>query len=324
MIAPPGALIHFFCFAINIVAPLELECILCRSFIGLGKPMLPTLKSLTRLYSIRSFMLIELGMKNKLQISLPALPFLQNQLTPIKAFLNSNWDEVLEVQGDLTKVKNELDLLVLPLSEVPIEKPEGVVITALLERAKAGESLLVKKEKWTDGKLLKLSDGASVAVKTEMQKAQLLHFRPDLNISFRKISDAAAEADAFIAPTAFAEYFDENLSRTGFGSHQSIPLQPEEFIPTPGAGVLALICKKENLPQRRLLKQIHHSKTAAATNIERAIQREKDYPVAVYCTRDQANHYHLWAASFREGQLYQFKISSGTSVGLVERVCAEI
>lgn len=254
---------------------------------------------------------------SKLQVSLPALPFLQNQLTQIKAFLNANWDEVLKVeQADLTKVKNDLDLMVLPLSEVPIEKPEGVVITALLERAKAGESLLVKKEKWTDGKLLRLADGASVAVKTEMQKAQLLHFRPNLNISFRKISDSAAAADAFIAPTAFAEYFDE--------SHQSIPLQPEEFIPTPGAGVLALICKKDNLPERRLLKQIHHSKTAAATNIERAIQREKDYPVAVYCKRDQANHYHVWAASFRGEQLYQFKISSGTSVGLVERVCSEI
>jgi len=230
---------------------------------------------------------------------------------------NKTFSEIAEaIQNE------ELNLVVLPLQFIPTNKPASFVIAGLSERSAAGEVLFIKKEKTVEGKLLKLQEGASVMVFTKMQNAQLAHFRSDLNIIEKSWEDLFAksefsfEADAAILPSWYVG--------EGFTDFEKMPLLPEEFIPTAGQGVFAFCCHKSNVELRRTLKPFHKKETSIITNIERGIERALPFPSVVYCNRDQSNHFHVYANALRDGALYHFSHSASTSVGLVERVVAEL
>lgn len=219
-------------------------------------------------------------------------------------------------------LNEEINAAIFPLSMIPIEKPEGIVITALAKRHAAAEILLVRKEHVVENKLLKLKEGASVSVFTEMQKAQLFQFRPDLEITlldwsyFFKNDDLNFETDGMILPVAFAEKFKHD--------HIEFPLQPSEFIPTPGQGVLAFLTLKNNLPIRRILKEIHQKEVSACTNIERGIQKALPYNVAAFCNKNSQGHFQVSAVSAKDGKLAHFKTASSTSLNMVEKCVSEL
>lgn len=219
-------------------------------------------------------------------------------------------------------LKKEISGAIFPLSQIPLDKPKGVVITALPVRLPADEIVLVKKSISEKGEMLNLPEGASVSVFTKMQKAQILHFRPDLKIIelnfdyFYKVADLEFESDAMILPAAFAENFDHD--------HISFPLQASEFVPSPGQGVLAFLSLKENIPIRRFLKKFHKKEISACTNIERAIQSKSSSAVAVFCKKNNQGHYEINAVSEKEGNLSRFNSASSTSLGLADQVLSEI
>lgn len=219
-------------------------------------------------------------------------------------------------------VKKEISGGVFPLSQIPLDKPEGVVITALPIRLAADEIILVKKSISEKGKMLNLPEGASVSVFTKMQKAQILHFRPDLKIIelsfgyFYKIEDLEFESDAMILPAAFAENFEHD--------YISFPLQASEFVPAPGQGVLAFLSLKENIPVRRFLKQFHKKDISTCTNIERTILSKSPYNVAVFCKKNNQGHFEINAVSEKEGNLFRFNSASSTSLGLADEVLSKI
>ena len=230
---------------------------------------------------------------------------------------NKSFDEIADAIR-----KEDLNLALLPLQFIPINKPSSFVIAGLTERKEAGEVLVIKKERTTTGKLLKLGEGATVIVFTKMQKAQLQHFRDDLNIIVKSWEDLFAksdfsfESDAALLPSWFLA--------DGFADFEKIPLLPEEFIPSAGQGVFAFCCHKSNVELRRTFKPFHKKETSTITNIERGIERALPFPSAVFCTRDRFNHFHVYASAFRDGQLYNFSHSASTSIGLVERVVEEL
>ena len=216
----------------------------------------------------------------------------------------------------------ELSLALLPLQFIPTDKPASFVIAGLSERQAAGEALVVKNDRITEGKLLKLAEGATVTAFTKMQKAQLHHFRSDLTIIEKSWDDLFAkkefkfDSDAAILPEWYVG--------EGFSDFEKISILPEEFVPSAGQGVFAFCCLKSETDLRRTLKHFHKKETSTITNIERGIERALSFPSAVYCRRDQFNHFHVYASAFRDGQLYQFSHSASTSVGLVERVVGEL
>ncbi len=216
----------------------------------------------------------------------------------------------------------KLNLVLLPLQFIPTNKPASFVIAGLTERKEASELLVIQKEKVTTGKLLKLAEGASVTVFTKMQKAQLHHFRSDLTIIEKSWDDLFAKKEFKIHSDA--AILPEWYVGEGFSDFEKISILPEEFIPSAGQGVFAFCCQKSETELRRTLKHFHKKETSTITNIERGIERALPFPSAVYCRRDQFNHFHVYASAFRDGQLYHFSHSASTSVGLVERVVEEL
>lgn len=251
-------------------------------------------------------------------------------IAPIAEQLKSNGvavDSLVLKRKSFTEIADSIEkeasnLMLLPLQFIPSQKPDSFVIAGLSERLESGEILVIKKDKITTGKLLKLAEGATVTVFTKMQKAQLNHFRSDLNIIEKNWEDLFAKSDFSFETNAVI--LPKWYVGKGFTDFEKIPLLPEEFVPSAGQGVFAFCCHKSNIALRRILKPFHKKETSTITNIERGVDRALPFPSAVYCNRDRFNHFHVYASAFRDGQLYQFSHSASTSVGLVERVVGEL
>ena len=72
----------------------------------------------------------------------------------------------------------EIDIAVHSLKDMPVMVPEGLVITAVTERADAGDALVSQRY----GSFGALPEGAKVGTSSLRRRAQLLHARPDLQI----------------------------------------------------------------------------------------------------------------------------------------------
>jgi hydroxymethylbilane synthase len=51
------------------------------------------------------------------------------------------------------------------------------------------------------------------------------------------------------------------------------PLEPDEMLPAPGQGALALQCRKNDAPTRAILRLLHHPPTELCVNAERELVR---------------------------------------------------
>ena len=246
-------------------------------------------------------------------IPLGHIDLLKGQLEDLRLEENQV-EDFDELAGKLLEEKIQVGLF--PLSKIPIKMTKNLVIGALTKREDPSEILLLKKEKSENDKLLNLGEGATVSVFSDLQKAQLQVFREDLNFTKIEKISGDIDTDAILLPTWQASHFGEDYLK--------MPIQPEELIPTPGQGAFGYVCLDSNIRMRKILKQIHQPKTAAETNIERRIQRDLNHPVAVFCTKNNLNHFHVYATALRDEQLYHFSHSSTISNDLVKKVVEEL
>jgi hydroxymethylbilane synthase len=76
----------------------------------------------------------------------------------------------------------EIDLAVHSMKDLPTTSPPGLVITAVSYREDPADWLIVRKDQQQADKLLGLAAGAVVGTSSARRKAQLLHFRADLEL----------------------------------------------------------------------------------------------------------------------------------------------
>ncbi len=240
----------------------------------------------------------------------------------------------IEGKGFFTKeieealIKGEVDLAVHSMKDLPTEHPEGLIITALSERANPADWLIIRKEKAAGGSLLSLSEKAVVGTSSARRKAQLLDFRPDLqlkdirgNVPTRLNKLRSGDFDAILLAGAGLERLEMDISE-----FKVIRFDPREFVPAPAQGVLAWQTREADLETRRALKPLHQPDTTQATNIERRILQLMDggchLPLGAYCKVDTEGNYHVWAAMAEnwDAPLKRTHQSSSTAAGLPETI----
>ncbi len=216
----------------------------------------------------------------------------------------------------------QIDLAVFPLKNLPPNLPEGIVITAVSGRENGLDWLAISPQSIDNQKLLQLRAGATVAVFSERQRLQFLDFRKDVALKMEeknwfsvleKLKNGTFDAAIFPA--------DEGLELSSF---HLIKLNPQEFLPEPGQGVLAFLANAQDLPTRRILKKIHHPEVSALTNVERGVlkiftEKEKTL-LGVYCERDNSGNFHAFAATKIGESLRQTRVSQSTNFGLAEKI----
>ncbi len=220
----------------------------------------------------------------------------------------------LEGKGFFTReiedalLRGEVDLAVHSMKDLPTLQPEGLVITAVSYRDNPADWLIVRREALAPANIFKLKNGAVVGTSAARRKAQLLDFRPDVqlkdirgNVPTRLEKLRSGDFDAIFLAAA-------GVSRLGLDMSdvEVVELNPREFVPAPAQAVLAWQTNRDDTGTRLLLKNIHHPEISACTNVERRVLQLLDggcqLPLGVHCERDAAGHFHAFAACEIDGR----------------------
>lgn len=151
------------------------------------------------------------------------------------------------------------------LKDLPTEEAPGLTLGAISQREDVRDVLICP-----SGKTLEtLPSGSRIGTSSNRRRAQLLAYRPDLqvesirgNVDTRIRKARQGQYDAILLAAA-------GVTRLGLQEHitQYIPL--ELMLPAPGQGALAVQCRMSDEETLRYLKVIDHASTRRAVTAER-------------------------------------------------------
>jgi len=160
----------------------------------------------------------------------------------------------------------EIDLAVHSLKDMPTKLPSGLILTAITERAKAGDAFVSNKYK----RIEDLPQGAILGTSSLRRRAQILAARPDLkivdlrgNVDTRLKKLDTGTMDAIILAAA-------GLERLGYNDRIKEIIPGEFCLPAVGQGALALETREQDMEVRSMLDFLNHTETKQATDAERA------------------------------------------------------
>jgi hydroxymethylbilane synthase len=149
--------------------------------------------------------------------------------------------------------------------DLPTRLPEGLVIAACLPRADVRDAFISKKA----ARLTDLAEGAVVATSSLRRKAMALRLRPDLrvvdmrgNVETRLRKLEAGAADATLLAVA-------GLQRLGLQGRATSLLDPEEWLPAVGQGIIAIVAREDDAPTLDRLAAIDDRAASLALAAER-------------------------------------------------------
>jgi hydroxymethylbilane synthase len=204
-----------------------------------------------------------------------------------------------------------IDLAVHSLKDLPGHMPEGLEISAVLERAASGDLLVSKHPGGLDG----LPKGARVGTSSIRRARQLAWLRPDVEVAewrgnvqtrLRKLGQQEAFDAIVLAQAGLNRLgFDTSAGRLAFEDwiFHAASLA-EQMYPAIGQGVVALQSEIARSEVRSLLEKISHAPTWLAVRAERELQRRLSgdctLPVGVR-TSQTGNVLRMDAVLFVEG-----------------------
>lgn len=249
--------------------------------------------------------------------------------------LNLRLDK-LEGKGFFTKELEEellngnIDIAVHSHKDLPTTHPAGLIIAAVSEREDPSELLLILKDCVDVQQKLSVKFGATVGTSSNRRKAQLLAFRPDLEVEdlrgnvptrIQKLRDE--DYDAIMIAKA-------GVSRLGIDLSEFYveELDPMEFIPAPAQGVLAIQIRENDTDLAELLKPLHNAAVAKEIAVERKVLQLFEggchMPLGCYC-RKEGNMYEVWTSKAKDGDDFPDRLflSASSTKGLAEEIVAK-
>ncbi|MEO8346757.1 MAG: hydroxymethylbilane synthase [Betaproteobacteria bacterium] len=191
------------------------------------------------------------------------------------------------------------DFAVHSLKDVPMDMPDGFVLASITAREDPRDAFVSNKF----GGLCELDKGAVVGTSSLRREAQLRERHPHLKIEplrgnintrLRKLDEG--QYDAIILAAA-------GLKRLGFGTRIAALLDPDECLPAPGQGALALECRGDRANVVAALAPLADLGTTLATTAERAFSRALGgschTPLAAYAEWEEGT---LWLRGLIAGR----------------------
>jgi hydroxymethylbilane synthase len=180
----------------------------------------------------------------------------------------------LDIQGVFTKeiqaavLIGQVDVAVHSLKDLPTQQVPGLWLAATPPREDPSDALVTNVATSLDS----LPNGARVGTGSLRRRAQLLHLRPDLQVSgirgnvdtrLRKLDEG--EYDAIVLAAA-------GLRRLGWEHRIKELLKPPRVLPAPGQGSLGIECREEDSATLQLLyRELNDRSTRFAVVAERAV-----------------------------------------------------
>ena len=166
-------------------------------------------------------------------------------------------------------LSDEVDLAVHSLKDLPPERPKGLRYAPVLEREDPRDVLVTK----TKAKLADLLPNAVIGTDSLRRKAELLHRRPDLivksvrgNVETRLSKLKTGDYDGLMLASA-------GLSRLGLLDQVTEFLDPSEYVPAIGQGVLAVEARQNDVELWDLIRFIQDKLTVLVVKAEQAFSQ---------------------------------------------------
>lgn len=180
----------------------------------------------------------------------------------------------------------EVDFAVHSYKDLPTVLPEGLAIVCVPERDSPFDALFSPKA----DKIKDLPPNPTIATGSLRRKAQILALRPDTeivdlrgNVNTRLKKYRESEWDGMIMAHA-------GIRRMGWEDQIAGVLTPEELLPAPAQGALAIEAREDDEETKALLHTIHNASTAAVVQAERmflaTLEGGCQVPIAAYATVD--------------------------------------
>jgi hydroxymethylbilane synthase len=190
-------------------------------------------------------------------------------------------------------LRGEVDFAVHSLKDLPTGAAPGITIAAIPARDDPRDALVGR-----DGaKLADLSPGALIGTGSPRRAAQLSVLRSDVtcvpirgNANTRLAKVSGGELDAVVLAYA-------GLARIGHTDLVSELFEPDDMVPAPGQGALAVECRADDAELVALLATVDHQATRAAVTAERsllaALEAGCSAPVGAYAVGAGVDRLHL-------------------------------
>jgi hydroxymethylbilane synthase len=194
------------------------------------------------------------------------------------------------------------DLAVHSLKDVPMSLPDGFVLAAISAREDPRDAFVSTRY----DTLADLPAGAIVGTSSLRREAQLRARHPGLRVEslrgnvhtrLRKLDEG--RYDAIILAAA-------GLKRLGLGMRIRALLDPDDSLPAPGQGALAIECRTERVDLRSALAPLADPGTTLATSAERAFSRALggscQTPLAAYAEWEEGRLWLRGLLASRDGR----------------------
>jgi hydroxymethylbilane synthase len=181
-------------------------------------------------------------------------------------------------------LREEADIAVHSMKDVPMEEVPGLTVDVVLERANPCDALLSN----SGLGLMELPAGSRVGTSSLRRQCQLMSSRPDLlvadlrgnvNTRIRKLQEG--EYDAIILACA-------GLERLGMAELVTETLAPPAWLPAATQGTIGVQCRQGDSAVSSLIQPLLDPETALRTRAERAVatrlQGSCQVPLAVFAT----------------------------------------
>ena len=164
-------------------------------------------------------------------------------------------------------LRHEIDLAVHSLKDLPSKISHGLRIGAVIRREDTRDALV---NKWRLP-LAELPQGARIGTGSPRRSAQLLAIRPDIqvlpmrgNVPSRLQKASGEEYDGAVLAMA-------GLRRLRREDEAAQVFEPEQFVPAPGQGALAVQIRSDDEEMRQLVEPVQDPDTAMSVRAERTL-----------------------------------------------------
>jgi hydroxymethylbilane synthase len=228
----------------------------------------------------------------------------------------------LELEESL--ISNEVDGAVHSLKDLPTENPAGLTIGAIPERAPVNDVLICPRGFTID----KLPKSAVVGTSSLRRQAQLLAYRPDIqvksirgNVDTRIRKAVEGQYDAIILAAA-------GVLRLGFDEHITEHISHDLMLPEPGQGALGIQCRDSDDESKKVLASLEHDASRQAVVAERTFLAVLgggcSIPVGAYAQIiDGIVHLQAVVAAPNGSKILKFSGSDVNAVSIGEKLAEE-
>jgi hydroxymethylbilane synthase len=180
----------------------------------------------------------------------------------------------------------DIDVAVHSMKDMPAILPQGLVISAILEREDPRDAFVSVKYRSLDA----LPEGAVIGTSSPRRQAQVLRARPDLRVvgfrgnvetRLRKLEDGVADA-TFLACAG--------LNRLGLSQHITAAMPIDVMLPAVAQGAIGIEIRADDDATAQLLAPLNDAATALCVAAERAYLAQLEgscrTPIAGYAELD--------------------------------------